>query len=96
MSIPRGCAEEQRYVQPLRDGTIDEDDVIADLFELARAGGTAAPAGGRDQRHLFESVDKPLDLAADKLSGGEGVASPSTHHFQSRSRLMSALDDTLQ
>jgi alanine dehydrogenase len=58
-------------VQPLANGTIDEGDVIADLFELARGLKTGRPAGDRTGITLFKSVGAALeDLAAAELAVG--------------------------
>jgi len=56
-------------VQPLRNGTIDEDDVIADLFELARGQQTGRLPGDAASITLFKSVGTALeDLAAAELA----------------------------
>jgi ornithine cyclodeaminase len=56
-------------VQPLRNGTIDEDDVIADLFELARGQQTGRLPGDTTSITLFKSVGTALeDLAAAELA----------------------------
>jgi ornithine cyclodeaminase len=56
-------------VQPLKNGTIDEDDVIADLFELARGQQTGRLAGDTSSITLFKSVGTALeDLAAAELA----------------------------
>ena len=56
-------------VQPIANGTIDEDDVIADLFELARGQQTGRLAGDRTSITLFKSVGAALeDLAAAELA----------------------------
>lgn len=56
-------------VQPLANGTIDEDDVIADLFELARGQQTGRLAGDATSITLFKSVGAALeDLAAAELA----------------------------
>ena len=56
-------------VQPLANGTIDEDDVIADLFELARGQQTGRLAGDATTITLFKSVGAALeDLAAAELA----------------------------
>jgi ornithine cyclodeaminase len=56
-------------VQPLRNGTIDEDDVIADLFELARGEQTGRLPGDTASITLFKSVGTALeDLAAAELA----------------------------
>jgi len=56
-------------VQPIKNGTIDEDDVIADLFELARGEQTGRLAGDTSSITLFKSVGTALeDLAAAKLA----------------------------
>jgi len=56
-------------VQPLRNGTIEEDDVIADLFELARGQQTGRLPGDATSITLFKSVGTALeDLAAAELA----------------------------
>jgi alanine dehydrogenase len=56
-------------VQPIANGTIDEDDVIADLFELASGRQTGRLAGDRISITLFKSVGAALeDLAAAELA----------------------------
>lgn len=56
-------------VQPLANGTIDEDDVIADLFELARGQQTGRLSGDATTITLFKSVGAALeDLAAAELA----------------------------
>ena len=56
-------------VQPLANGTIDEDDVIGDLFELARGQQTGRLAGDATSITLFKSVGAALeDLAAAELA----------------------------
>jgi ornithine cyclodeaminase len=56
-------------VQPLGNGTIDEDDIIADLFELTRGQQTGRLAGDRSTITLFKSVGTALeDLAAAELA----------------------------
>jgi alanine dehydrogenase len=56
-------------VQPIANGTIDEDDVIGDLFELARGQQTGRVAGDRTSITLFKSVGAALeDLAAAELA----------------------------
>lgn len=56
-------------VQPLASGTIDEDDVIGDLFELARGQQTGRLAGDGTSITLFKSVGAALeDLAAAELA----------------------------
>lgn len=58
-------------VQPLANGTIDEDDVIADLFELARGRQTGRLPGDATSITLFKSVGAALeDLAAAELAVG--------------------------
>jgi ornithine cyclodeaminase len=58
-------------VQPIRAGTIDEDDVVADLFELARGQQTGRLAGDATSITLFKSVGSALeDLAAAELATG--------------------------
>jgi alanine dehydrogenase len=65
-------------VQPLRNGTIDEDDVIADLFELTRGEQTGRLPGDTTSITLFKSVGTALeDLAAAELAV-EGWSSPNT------------------
>lgn len=60
-------------VQPLVNGTIDEDDVIADLFELARGQQTGRLAGDATTITLFKSVGAALeDLAAAELAVASG------------------------
>jgi len=60
-------------VQPLVNGTIDEDDVIADLFELARGQHTGRLAGDATTITLFKSVGAALeDLAAAELAVASG------------------------
>ena len=56
-------------VQPIANGTIDEDDVIGDLFELARGQQTGRLAGDVTSITLFKSVGAALeDLAAAELA----------------------------
>ena len=56
-------------VQPIANGTIDEDDVIGDLFELARGQQSGRVAGDRTTVTLFKSVGAALeDLAAAELA----------------------------
>ena len=56
-------------VQPIATGTIDEDDVIADLFELARGQQGGRLAGDPTSITLFKSVGAALeDLAAAELA----------------------------
>jgi len=56
-------------VQAIRNGTIDEDDVIADLFELTRREQTGRLAGDDASITLFKSVGNALeDLAAAELA----------------------------
>lgn len=56
-------------VQPLKNGTIEEDDVIADLFELALGQQTGRLAGDTASITLFKSVGTALeDLAAAELA----------------------------
>jgi alanine dehydrogenase len=58
-------------VQPLANGTIDADDVIADLFELARGQHTGRLPGDATSITLFKSVGAALeDLAAAELAVG--------------------------
>jgi alanine dehydrogenase len=56
-------------VQPLANGTIGEDDIIADLFELARGQQTGRLPGDATSITLFKSVGAALeDLAAAELA----------------------------
>lgn len=56
-------------VMPLANGTIDEDDVIADLFELARGQQSGRLPGDETSITLFKSVGAALeDLAAAELA----------------------------
>jgi ornithine cyclodeaminase len=56
-------------VQPLRSGAIDEDDVLADLFELSRGQHRGREPGDREGITLFKSVGAALeDLAAAELA----------------------------
>jgi ornithine cyclodeaminase len=58
-------------VQPLANGTIDEDDIVADLFELARGQQTGRLPGDATTITLFKSVGAALeDLAAAELAVG--------------------------
>jgi len=58
-------------VQPLANGTIEEDDIIADLFELARGQQTGRLQGDATTITLFKSVGAALeDLAAAELAVG--------------------------
>ncbi|MDP2329139.1 MAG: ornithine cyclodeaminase family protein [Reyranella sp.] len=58
-------------IQPLANGTIDEDDVIADLFELTRGQQTGRLPGDATTITLFKSVGAALeDLAAAELAVG--------------------------
>jgi len=58
-------------VQPIANGTIDEDDVIADLYELSRGQQTGRLAGDDVSITLFKSVGAALeDLAAAELAFG--------------------------
>jgi alanine dehydrogenase len=62
-------------VQPLKNGTIDEDDVIADLSELARGQQTGRLAGDTASITLFKSVGTALeDLAAAELACARGAS----------------------
>ncbi|HYD05847.1 MAG TPA: ornithine cyclodeaminase family protein [Reyranella sp.] len=64
-----GLKEAGDVVQPIRNGTIDEDDVIADLFELARGQQSGRLAGDMTSITLFKSVGTALeDLAAAELA----------------------------
>lgn len=66
----RGATREGGDItQPLANGTIDEDDVIADLFELARGQQTGRLPGDATSITLFKSVGAALeDLAAAELA----------------------------
>jgi len=56
-------------VQALKNGTIDEDDIIADLSELSRGQQTGRLAGDTRSITLFKSVGTALeDLAAAELA----------------------------
>lgn len=56
-------------VQPLHNGTIDEDDVIGDLFDLARSQQTGRLPADTSSITLFKSVGTALeDLAAAELA----------------------------
>lgn len=56
-------------VQPLANGTIDEDDVIADLFDLTRGQQSGRLPGDTTGITLFKSVGTALeDLAAAELA----------------------------
>src|SRR5258708_10250777 len=56
-------------VQPLANGTIGEDDIIADLFELARGQQTGRLPDDATSITLFKSVGAALDdLAAAELA----------------------------
>ena len=58
--------------QPLANGTIDEDDILADLFELSRGQQTGRLPGDAATITLFKSVGAALeDLAAATLAIGE-------------------------
>ena len=58
-------------VQPLANGTIDEDDIVADLFELTRGQQTGRLPGDATTITLFKSVGAALeDLAAAELAVG--------------------------
>ena len=58
-------------VQPLANGAIDEDDIVADLFELARGQQTGRLPGDATSITLFKSVGAALeDLAAAELAVG--------------------------
>ncbi|MSP76006.1 MAG: ornithine cyclodeaminase family protein [Rhodospirillaceae bacterium] len=58
-------------VQPLANGTIDDDDIIADLFELTRGQQTGRLPGDATTITLFKSVGAALeDLAAAELAVG--------------------------
>jgi alanine dehydrogenase len=55
--------------RPLANGTIGADDILADLFELARGQRTGRAAGDRTSITLFKSVGAALeDLAAAELA----------------------------
>ncbi len=59
-------------VQPLANGTIDEDDILADLFDLARGTHGGRLPGDATSITLFKSVGAALeDLAAAELAVGE-------------------------
>jgi alanine dehydrogenase len=56
-------------VQPLANGTIEEDDIVGDLFELARGQQTGRLPGDGTSITLFKSVGAALeDLAAAELA----------------------------
>ena len=56
-------------VQPLANGTIDEADIVADLFELTRVQKVGRSAGDANAITLFKSVGAALeDLAAAELA----------------------------
>ena len=58
-------------VQPLKNGTIDEDDVIGDLYELSRGQQSGRLASDATTITLFKSVGAALeDLAAAELAVG--------------------------
>jgi alanine dehydrogenase len=58
-------------VQPLANGTIAADDIVADLFELARGQRTGRTPGDATSITLFKSVGAALeDLAAAELAVG--------------------------
>jgi len=66
---PGALKEGGDIVQPLRNGTIEEDDVIADLFELTRGQQTGRLPGDTTSITLFKSVGTALeDLAAAELA----------------------------
>jgi ornithine cyclodeaminase len=55
--------------QPLANGTIDEDDILADLFELSRGQQAGRLPGDAASITLFKSVGAALeDLAAAELA----------------------------
>ena len=57
--------------QPLANGTIDEDDILADLFELSRGQQAGRLPGDAASITLFKSVGAALeDLAAAELAVG--------------------------
>jgi alanine dehydrogenase len=57
---------------PLANGTIDEDDILADLFELSRGQQSGRLAGDATTITLFKSVGAALeDLAGATLAVGE-------------------------
>ena len=59
-------------VQPIANGTIDEDDVLADLFDLARGTHGGRLAGDATTITLFKSCGAALeDLAAAELAVGD-------------------------
>jgi alanine dehydrogenase len=58
--------------QPLANGTIDEDDILGDLFDLCRGQQSGRLAGDATTITLFKSVGAALeDLAAAALAVGE-------------------------
>lgn len=58
-------------LQPLANGTIEDDDIIADLFELARGQQSGRLPGDATTITLFKSVGAALeDLAAAELAVG--------------------------
>ena len=63
-------------VQPLANGTIDEDDVIADLFELARGQQTGRLAGDATSITLFKSVGSARGPRAAELAVGGSLSLP--------------------
>ncbi len=66
------CKEAGDIVQPLANGTITVEDVVADLFELARGQRAGRPPGDGTSITLFKSVGAALeDLAAAELAIGD-------------------------
>ena len=59
-------------VQPLANGTIEDDDILADLFDLTRGTHSGRLPGDATSITLFKSVGAALeDLAAAELAVGE-------------------------
>jgi ornithine cyclodeaminase len=62
-------------VLPIRNGVITADNIVADLFELARGERSGRPAGDGHSITLFKSVGAALeDLAAAELAVERSVA----------------------
>ena len=77
-------------VQPIANGTIDEDDVIADLFELARGQQTGRLPAMTTSITLFKSVGAALeDLAAAELARRDALR---PRRFDQRAGLLQRLD----
>jgi len=58
-------------VLPIRSGVITADNIVADLFELARGERSGRPSGDGHSITLFKSVGAALeDLAAAELAVG--------------------------